>query len=432
MATELNFTKTAINNLPAAANRKVVYRDSGGASSEHTLYLYVGKRSRTFYFVKKFNGEKIEHRLGNFPTYPIEEARKQARKLSVDVDNGLDPREMKRAARQKGLTLLDVLEQYIEDGQTRANKPLRDSTAINYRRICDTHFSNEKHNARPGGTDYDKPGRNWYAKPAKNITFDMVERWHERASKYSVSSTNTAVRCLRAAFNHQINISRKQQSGEFTDNPFKGLALPADGVRDDYIEPDQLGAWLSAVEALPNSVSRDYLKILLFTGLRRREAGRLRWEQVNLQRRIITLAPAETKNSESHVVPLSDYLLEILSGMDSGHTGWVFPGSGKSGHLSEPRGPIARVNLIAGTHSTCHGLRRTYSNIAQWQAQIPDVARKKLMNHAIPKSDVTNTHYSNLPLDQKRKYQQMVTDKILELAGIDRTSQKVRTLVVAK
>jgi len=433
MAIELNFTKTKIDQLPAATSGKAVYRDSGSNSSEPALHLYVGKQTKTYYFVKKSNGEKIEFRLGTHPAYSIEKARKKAKALSVDVDKGKDPRIEKRAKRIQGLSMQQVLDLYIEHAQTRGKKPIRSSTSDNYKRSFKTHFSADKHEKKDGGKPYSKPGRGWANKAAKDITADMVESWYKKAIKYSETSANSAVRCLRAAYNHQIEISRKQQSGEFTNNPFTGLELIEERAREDYIEPDQIAAWLSAVHQLSNPVSRDYLKLLLFTGMRRREAAGLQWSQVDLKRRIIKLESNDTKNAEPFEIPLSDYLIELITERcDNKESEFVFPGTGKSGHLSEPRKPIATVNKDAGTHTTLHGLRRTYSNIALWQAGIPDIARKKLINHKLPKNDVTARHYTNLPLDQKRKYQQQVTDKILELAGIDRTAQKVRTLEVVK
>jgi len=148
---------------------------------------------------------------------------------------------------------------------------------------------------------------------------------------------------------------------------------------------------------------------------------------------VISLDADDTKNAEPFVIPLSDYLVELLNGRKAKcESEFVFPSHGKTGYLAEPRKPVEKVNELAGTDTTTHGLRRTYSNIAQWQAMIPDIARKKLLNHALPKNDVTAVHYTNLPIDQRRKFQQMVTDKILELAGIDRRAQKVRTLEVVE
>lgn len=422
MAIELNFTKTAITNLPPIMTGRKIYRDTGSSKSESTLHLYVGKKAKTFYFVKKAHGEKIEHRLGSYLSLPIETARKRAKALSVEVDNGGDPRISKKAKRQRGLSLGEVVEQYIVAGQARAEKPLRDSTVANYRRMMEVHFSADSPRKRDGRKEYSKPGKGWVNKSATGITDESVQQWYNKAVKYSVSSANAATRAVKAAYAHQIQLSRKQRNTTFIENPFASIKLTKEKPAEDYIEPDEIGRWWAAVGSLSNSVTRDYLKFVLMTGLRRREASTLTWEQVDLKRkRTLTLMPEQTKNGEQLVLPLSDYLIELLTERkESGAGVFVFPGTGKSGHLTEPKKAMAKVNGVAGTYVTVHGLRRTYSNICQWQVGMPDYARKQLLNHSVG-NDVTARHYTNLPLDQMRRFQQMVTDKIREFAQIENT-----------
>jgi integrase len=57
------------------------------------------------------------------------------------------------------------------------------------------------------------------------------------------------------------------------------------------------------------------LKLLLLTGCRRDEIGGLRWNEVDLNARTITIPGARTKNGEQHVVPLSDSAASILAGI---------------------------------------------------------------------------------------------------------------------
>lgn len=46
----------------------------------------------------------------------------------------------------------------------------------------------------------------------------------------------------------------------------------------------------------------------LFTGLRRSEAAKLRWDQVDLKAK--TPKIADTKNNETHTLPLSDFCMD--------------------------------------------------------------------------------------------------------------------------
>jgi integrase len=64
------------------------------------------------------------------------------------------------------------------------------------------------------------------------------------------------------------------------------------------------------------AIMRDYLRFLLFTGLRRQEAATLKWKQVDFEEGSFSLIGGMTgltKNKESHTLPLSDYLQKLLN-----------------------------------------------------------------------------------------------------------------------
>src|SRR5262249_1233332 len=56
----------------------------------------------------------------------------------------------------------------------------------------------------------------------------------------------------------------------------------------------------------------DVVRLLLLTGQRRTEIGKLTWSEVDLARKMIILAPARTKNSRQHELPLSAQALAII------------------------------------------------------------------------------------------------------------------------
>jgi integrase len=49
------------------------------------------------------------------------------------------------------------------------------------------------------------------------------------------------------------------------------------------------------------------------TGCRRAKLGGLRWSEIDLEARTITLPRDRTKNRQEHIVPLSGAAMEILS-----------------------------------------------------------------------------------------------------------------------
>lgn len=428
MASLLNFTKSNIEGLPFTESGRVVYRDDGSKQSESSLRLFVGTQTKVFYFEKKLHGEKVRRRIGTFPEYPIEQARKDAKALSVGVNKGVDPQIEKRAARQKGLTLGPMVEQFIEHGQSRKKKPFRDNTVKNYQRALAVHFSSEKHD---GKKPYSKPGKGWENRGANSITYNEVQAWYEEASEYSLTSVNSAVRCLKACYNHQISISRQQQNTTFIFNPFAGLIQESDPKRTKrlHYKPDngkktawQYVAWFDAVDKLTNEATADYMRLLLLSGLRRRECASMRWDYVDLRTRLITLPGNVTKNGQEHSIPLSDVMLDLLSRRYKCRANdFVFPSElSKTGHLVEPKKAMDSINKKAGLDLTLHDLRRTYLQVMENVVKPEPSTRavKQLINHTPSARDVTEANYSEpLPVEELFPIQQKVTNAIMRLAG---------------
>ena len=145
----------------------------------------------------------------------------------------------------------------------------------------------------------------------------------------------------------------------------------------------------SAVNSLPNRIYRDYLLLLMFTGLRRNEASSLRWSQVDFAGRLFCVT--ETKNNRPLTLPLSDFLYDLLLQRKAltGNSPFVFPGKGKAGYLSEPKKGIAAVSKMTEISFTAHDLRRSFITIAE-SLNIPHYALKALINHKA--SDITGTY----------------------------------------
>ena len=99
--------------------------------------------------------------------------------------------------------------------------------------------------------------------------------------------------------------------------------------------------------------SRDFLLMALFTGMRRGELMRLRWENVDLAAR--TLHLPTTKNGDPLNLPLATYLADLLTKRkkQAGRSPFVFPGPGKDGHLVETKKFLLRVNTGSGSPSHC-------------------------------------------------------------------------------
>jgi integrase len=116
------------------------------------------------------------------------------------------------------------------------------------------------------------------------------------------------------------------------------------------------------------------LPILVFlvnTGARRGEALALRWEHVDLERRLVKIWPTEEdddegeawepKNRRPREVPIGDRLLPWLSGERASAT-WVFPSSNVGRFAYWPENTYQRVQRLASLSGGVHTLRHTYAS----------------------------------------------------------------------
>ncbi len=129
-----------------------------------------------------------------------------------------------------------------------------------------------------------------------------------KTTHLSPISINIELRSLKAAFNTALRWKY------ITENPFVGQSLlfvpeatPTFFSREDF-------------QSMLDSIKEEWLKeIIVFavlTGLRRGEIGHLRWEDVDLERRLVVIRSSEnhkTKAGKIRTIPLSDgaaYILE--------------------------------------------------------------------------------------------------------------------------
>ena len=302
-------------------------------------------------------------------------------------------------------TLKDVLDDYMQ-----SRKSLRAKTLYGYQKVTANCFPD------------------WLNKPLASITKDKVEKCHikigkERGEAYA----NFSMRVLRALFNFAAGKYEDAQGRSLiTDNPVKRLSQTRAWYRVErrktYIKAHELEPWYQGVSQIESDIFRDYLLLILFTGLRREEAASLRWDQVDLKAKTLTII--NTKNHEQHTLPLPDYLYDLLSNRKRETYGsdYVFPGTGKGGYIIEPRKQMVKVTSVSGVTFTIHDLRRTFITIAE-SLDIPAYALKRLLNHKMP-NDVT-AGYIMTDVERLRRPMQQITDYILKCMGIMQSAEIV-------
>lgn len=402
----MKLTKTIVNKLPTPPS------NDNGQTAQKRYYDEVMKGfgvritsgGTKAFFIEKLIGKKLRRiTLGKYPTLTVEMARKKAQTLLGQIAMGVDPIAEKRSAEAQAVTLKQVYEDY-----KKARKNLKPSTLYNYERVLDGPFDSWKHKA------------------LASITKATIAKHHEYIGRYHGEAfANLAMRVLRALFNFASGQYEDAQGKSFIlENPVKRLSQTRAWYRIErrqtYIKPHELLPWYQSVKKLENTTLRDYLILLLFTGLRRQEAATLKWEQVDLQNKTLTVI--DTKNRNRHILPLSDYLLELLiTRYQTKTNAYVFPGHGAGGYIIEPRKQMNKVIKETNIIFTCHDLRRTFITVAEG-LDIPAYALKRLLNHKM-NGDVT-AGYIITDVERLRKPMQQVTNYLLKCVGA-RNSAKI-------
>ncbi len=148
-----------------------------------------------------------------------------------------------------------------------------------------------------------------------DITGEMIEKYKMvRLQKVEPATVNRELACLKHMYTKAI------EWGYVKANPAKGIKrLKEPPGRLRYLRPNEVNALLTAC----SEHLRHLVVTALNTGMRRGELFSLKWPQVDLDNRKITVI--NTKNNESRVVPINQTLYRELKALSKAPKGeYVF------------------------------------------------------------------------------------------------------------
>ncbi len=251
----------------------------------------------------------------------------------------------------------------------------------------------------------------WACQPLREISRQGVLTRHRRISdEHGPVAANYAMRHLRSVYNFVAATHE-----DYPANPVAILTQARTWAperrRRRLVPAHDLPAWWAAVMEEP-PLARDFLLVALFTGMRRREIAGLRWENVDLRGRTLTVP--KTKNGEPLTLPLSSFLARLLMERKLlvGGSPFVFPTRSATGHVAEVKSFTRRVGERCGVEFSAHDLRRTFITIAE-SLDIPAYALKRLLNHRAA-ADVTGG-YIVIDVERLREPVERIARHILML-----------------
>ncbi len=384
--------------------------------------------AKAFVYEAKIHGKAFSKTLGKFPLMSIEEAKAKARDLAKTVKNDKkDPRELQRQADEAktqaeaaafakvdadkvaAVTVGEVWSAYIEERRPKWGTLHLDSH-IKFVRAGGVPALR---GTRGRGVTIAGPLYPLMALPLRDLDAPKIEAWAAREATTRPTAARLAWRLLK------VFLSWCSEQPAYADllpakNPAKTTrsreALGKAGVKQDALMREQLPVWFEAVQRIGNSVTAAYLQTLLLTGARPGEVLALRWDEINLKWRGLTI---RDKVEGARVIPLTPYVSHLISALPRRNE-FVF--SGAAGAMSKPHKPHTTACAVAGIDGlTLHGLRRSFKSLTEW-LEIPAGVVAQLMEHK--PSATAEKHYTVRPLDLLRVHHEKIESWILEQAGI--------------
>jgi integrase len=159
----------------------------------------------------------------------------------------------------------------------------------------------------------------------------------------------------------------------------------------------------------------DVVRLLLLTGQRRNEIGKLRWSEIDLDRKLIMLPAERVKNSRNHEVPLSRQALAIIERQPR-RTDFVFGGRGQWGWAEakaklDQRVPIAPWRI--------HDLRRSCATSLAEVGVLPHIIEAVLNHQSGHKASVAGIYNRAKYADEMRSALQRWADHVDKITHID-------------
>jgi len=335
-------TETYASKLPLSKEGTQKHWDS----EVKGFVLFVGKRSKTWYFQKDVGGKTQRILIGRYPMILAQAARQTAMGLALEMGRGAG-----RAVQIGASTLEQAMEAYL------ARPKLRSEThKVGIRAQFDNHL------------------KDWMRLPLDEISKSMAVERHRKLGDRP-STANHTLKYFRTVWNYA------RRTHDLPESPTMAIEWYEERPAGEIIE--DLKEWRRVVDALPNPIHRAFYELLLCTGLRKAEALTLEWKNVHEDRIHLPM----TKNGRSFDLPILQHHHEIVAPMKGLHRRWVFP---------SPRGPEGRLGAPQRLKWSPHAHRRTFATVAVEAGVLEEVVGR-LLNHT-PLS-ITGQRYAKPSLE---------------------------------
>ena len=383
-----------------------------------------------YVFQSVYQGKDIRLTIGSPAAWSIPDAQAKARELQRLIDEGKDPRDLKREA----IAAVEAKRQQ-EQEQEQADKVAAvtvgeawaayvaertphwgDLHRKDHERLTRAGGETSKRGTRGRGVTIAGPLHPLLGLALRDLTAPVIEAWAAREAQTRPTAARLAWRLLKAFLGWcaeqpeyapvlpSVNPAKTKKARE---------ALGKAKAKDDSLLKEQLPAWFAAVRSIGNQTVAAYLQTLLLTGARPGEVLAMRWDDLNTQWRSLTI---RDKVEGERVIPLTPYVHHLLAALPRRNE-FVFASSrNENTPLTEPNHAHDKACKVAAIDGlTLHGLRRSFGTLSEW-LEVPACVVAQIQGHK--PSATAEKHYRVRPLDLLRVHHERIEAWILEQARV--------------
>lgn len=387
-----------------------------------------------YIFQSEYQGRTLRMTIGGTDARSIPDARVKARELQALIDDGRDPRAVKAEA-----TAADIARRELSRSETITVGEAWSHYIAERRNMWgERHYNDHIAKAKAGGVPSVRGTRGrgvTIAGPLYplmrmrlcDLDATTVEAWAANEAKSRPTVARLAWRLLKV-FLGWCAEQKEYKLAVPMANPAKTRksreALGKAQTKSDVLQREQLAPWFDAVRRINNPVVSACLQVILLTGARPGEVMALRWDDVNVKWKGLSI---RDKVEGAREIPLTPYMACLLAALPR-RSQWVFSGA-KGEPISSPNHALASAGKIAGIDGlTLHGLRRSFKSLTEW-LEVPTGVVAQIMGHK--PSATAEKHYTIRPLDLLRLHHEKIEAWILGQAAIDFTPAATSLRVIA-
>jgi integrase len=346
-------TKRIIDTLPAPADRDEIWWDEDLKG----LGLKITPAGRRVFLVQyRPAGDRRNPRkytIGEYgPTTP-HQARVEAQRVLAERAAGRDPQAEKQTAKRRIASeqVSDLAAEFIARHVSQ-NRTAAETARILHREVLPYWGSWTVDEVR------------------KRDVIALLDRVRERGAPIMA---NRVLAAVRKFFNWCIG------RGILEISPCSGVAMPArEQARHRVLTDEELAEILQTARKIGFPFG-SIVEVLVVTGQRRDEVGRMAWADLDLDRQIWIVPEEHSKNGKPHIVHLSGPALSLLTAIP--RTGeLVFSGDGRTLFQRHSKAKRRLDQLSGVTGWTLHDLRRTVVSGMARLGVAPHIA-DKILNH---------------------------------------------------